>query len=264
MKDDLAIWLRDAFLLINRQHEVIKDLSSTAVELKDAFIDSQQSIVELQKQVIACKDEQLQLLQKTVTSSVQSVQETVKEELKTYSSVVAGQSQVQTLSPQVLHNVVKKVVEQEDRSRNVMIFGLPEDSDTETLNEQVVGVFAALGEKPRAEAARLGKVNADSGRARPRAVKVTLSSSATVHQLLMKARGLRASEMYSKVFICPDLSQEQRTERRELVVEQKRLSTEQPNKRRASTKRAEEVDFLHCSEVLLWKRNNKLCFKWQI
>ena len=87
------------------------------------------------------------------------------------------------------------------------------------------------GEKPRVEVTRIGKANADSGQVRPRAVKVTLSSSATVHQLLMKARGLRASEMYSIVFICPDLSQEQRTERRELVVEQKRLTAEQPNKR---------------------------------
>ena len=114
-----------------------------------------------------------------------------------------------------------------------MVFGLPEDSnETETLNGKVVAVFAELGEKPRTvEVTRLGKAKTDSVQVRPRAVKVTLSSSTTVHQLLMKARGLRQSEIYSKVFICPDLSQEERTERRELVEEQKRLSTEQPNKK---------------------------------
>ena len=113
------------------------------------------------------------------------------------------------------------------------LFGLPEDSnETETLNGKVVDVFAALGENPwTVEVTRLGKAKADSVQVRPRAVKVTLSSSATVHQLLMKARGLKQSEIYSKVFICPDLSHEQRTERRELVEEQKRLSTEQPNKK---------------------------------
>ena len=231
VKDDLASWLRDALMLINRQHAVIKDLSSTAVGLKDEFIDSQRSIVQLQEQLITCKDEQLQLLQNTVTSSVQSVQETVKE-LKTYSSVVTGQAQIQTLSPQILNNVVKKVVEQEDRSKNVMIFGLPEDiNDSETLKEKVADVFAAIGEKPLVEATRLGKANVDSGRERPRAVKVILSSSATVHQILMNARGLKTSEVYSKVFICPDLSKDQQTERRQLVVEQKRLTVERPSMR---------------------------------
>ena len=52
------------------------------------ILSHEQSVVELQKQVIACKDDQLQLLQKTVTSSVQSVKETVKEEFRSYSSVV--------------------------------------------------------------------------------------------------------------------------------------------------------------------------------
>jgi hypothetical protein len=235
VKDDLAAWLKEALSLINRQQDAIKEFSRSTVELKDDFIDSQESIVELQKQVIACKDEQLQLLQKTVTSSVQSVEETVKQELKTFSSAVTAQSQSPTLSPKVLNNVVRQVVEQEDRSRTIMVFGLPEDpneSETDMLDEKVAGVFAAVGEKPRTvEVSRLGKVKTDSAQARPRAVKVTLSCSATVHQLLIKARGLKLNDTYSKVFICPDLSQEQRKERRELVDEQKRLTVEQPNKR---------------------------------
>ena len=235
VKDDLAAWLKEALLLINRQQEVIKQFSSVVVELKDDFIDSQESIVQLQKQVIACKDEQLQLLQKTVTASVQSVEETVKEELKTFSSVVTAQSQVQapTLSPKVLNNVVKQVVELEDRSRNIMVFGLPEDPNVaDMLDEKIADVFAAVGEKPRTmEVSRLGRVNTDSAQVRPRPVKVTLSCSATVHQLLIKARDLKMHETYSKVFICPDLSQEQRKERRQLVEEQRRLTVEQPNKR---------------------------------
>ena len=229
VKDDLASWLKDAMILHNRQHDIIKDLSSTVMELKDEYILSQQSVVELQKQVIACKDDQLQLLQKTVTSSVQSVQQTVKEEFRSYSSVIKGQEQqIQTLSPRTLDTVVKKVVKQEDRSRHVMIFGLPEETD-EKLTDKVADVFSAIGEKPRVEATRLGKVNVN--RERGRAVKVTLSSSAAVHQILIKARKLKTSENYGKVFICPDLSQEQRTERRQLVQEQKRRAEETPNRR---------------------------------
>ena len=73
-----------------------------------------------------------------------------------------------------------------------MIFGLPEETD-EKLTDKVADVFSAIGE-------------------RGRAVKVTLSSYAAVHQILIKARKLKTSENYGKVFICPDLSEEQRTE----------------------------------------------------
>ena len=112
-----------------------------------------------------------------------------------------------------------------------MIFGLLEaaEENTQALNENVTDLFAAIGEKPRVEANRVGKINADGKRAR--AVKVTLSSSATVHQLLAKARKLKANEVYSKVFICPDLSQEERTERRQLVLERKRLEADKPTMR---------------------------------
>ena len=231
LKDDLASWLHGALTFMHRQNEVIRDLTDATAMLKDGLLDSQGSVVRLQEQLLANKDEHLQTLQNTVKSTVQSFQETVKEELKTYSSVVTGPAQqIQTLPPQLLNDVVKQVVEQEDRSRNLMIFGLPEDSnDSETLKEKVADMFAAIGEKPRVEVTRLGKADVDNGHGRPRAVKVTLSSSATVHQLLMKARGLKTSEVYSKAFICPDLSKEQRTERRELVTEQRRLAVEQPN-----------------------------------
>jgi hypothetical protein len=230
LKDDLAQWLHGALLFMNRQNEEIRHLTDKTALLKDGLIDSQRSVVRLQEQLLASKDEHLLSLQNTVKSSVQSIKETVKEELKTYSSAVTRPAQVQTLSPLLLNNVVKQVVEQEDRSRNLMIFGLPEDSnDSETLKEKVADMFAVIGEKPRVEVTRLGKANVDNGQGRPRPVKVTLSSSATAHQLLMKARELKTSEVYRKTFICPDLSQEQRTERRVLVAEQKRRAVEQPS-----------------------------------
>ena len=213
---------------MNKQNEMIKDLANTTVDLKDEFIESQQSVIRLQDQLIASKDEQMLSLQNTVKASMHSVQETVKEELKSYSSVVKGQGHFQTVSPQTLKTVVQKVVEQEDRSRNVMLFGLQEEADesAEALNGGVVDLFAAIGEKPRFEANRIGKTDAPGKPAR--AVKVTLSSAAIVHQLLIKARKLKVNEDYAKVFVCPDLSLEQRTERRQLVLERKRLAVEKP------------------------------------
>ena len=63
-----------------------------------------------------------------------------------------------------------------------MVFGLAEDSgDEEQLNSKVCAVFEQLGVKPRVEASRLGV----KGRRSPRPIKVTLSSSTVVHQILL-------------------------------------------------------------------------------
>ena len=109
-----------------------------------------------------------------------------------------------------------------------MLFGLQEEADesAQALNGDVADLFAAIGEKPRFEANRIGKTDVQGKPAR--AVKVTLSSAAIVHQLLIKARKLKVNEDYAKVFVCPDLSLEQRTERRQLVLERKRLAVEKP------------------------------------
>jgi hypothetical protein len=47
-------------------------------------------------------------------------------------------------------------MQEEDRGGNVMIFNLPE-RENEDINTFVAGVFETIGEKPRAEACRLGK-----------------------------------------------------------------------------------------------------------
>ena len=56
---------------------------------------------------------------------------------------------------------MKLVVEHEDRSRNIMVFGLPEE-ENEQLNERVLELFEVLGEKPRLDACRVGKKSIES------------------------------------------------------------------------------------------------------
>ncbi len=108
-----------------------------------------------------------------------------------------------------------------------MIFGLKEE-ETEKICDKVSSVFEAIGERPRIEASRLGK--RDNGtQARP--VKVTLSSSVTVHQILRKARNLKNNDNFKAVYIHPDLSPEERAKKRELVVKLKKLVSEQPGQK---------------------------------
>ena len=103
------------------------------------------------------------MLRKTVETSVLDLVKTVdtslvdmvKKELQSYSSAVQKTPQnEQVFSSEALTRVVRNVVEEEDCSRNVVIFGLNEEDD-EKLNERVAEVFESIGQKPRAETCRV-------------------------------------------------------------------------------------------------------------
>ena len=159
-----------------------------------------------------------------------SIVDSVKVELQSYSSAVQKnlpECKEQVFSSEALTRVVRNVVEEEDRSRNVVIFGLPEE-DNEKLNDKVAEVFESIGHKPKTEACRVGrKKSTDS--ARP--VKVKLSSSLTVDHLLASAKTLRTVTRFRSVFVCPDRSPEQRQIQRELVKELKMRAEAEPDKR---------------------------------
>jgi hypothetical protein len=121
---------------------------------------------------------------------------------------------------------VQTVVQEEDRSKNLMIFSLPEQ-ESEELISLVNDVFQTIGEKPRNEACRVGK-KAAGRKVRP--VIVTAASSTIVNQILARSKSLRKSKKFSTVFVSPDRSLEQRQEERELVANMKKLFTEQPDK----------------------------------
>ena len=129
------------------------------------------------------------------------------------------------ISPETLKSVAKQVVVEEELSRNIMVFGLPEE-EHEDMCVNVGKVFEHLGEKPRVEASRLGK----KIKSNVRPVKVTLSNATTVQQILAKSRQLRQSEKYKSVFLSPDRTAEQRTEHRELVQQLKEKAKEEPHR----------------------------------
>ena len=222
VKSALANHLHGALILMNKQREVIEQLRNSIIARNEDLIESQKSVVKLQEQLIANKDEKLQALEHSVLSSVQ---ETVKAELKSYSDVVVGckASTVQTIAPETLKSVVKSVVEHDDRGKNLMIFGLP-DEEEEILNDKVYELCETLGEKPRVDATRLGKRCTKNEKIRP--VKVVMSSSAAVYQILSKAKKLRGVEKFKTVYLTLDRTEEDRIKQRELVQEMKKLSAE--------------------------------------
>ena len=150
-----------------------------------------------------------------------AVKETVTEEIKSYSKVVSesvSNKLPATITAKNLRKAVQKVVTEEDRTKNVVIFGL-EETENEKLSEKINYVFEQIDEKPRFDAARIGLKS--DGKHRP--VKVKLPNSSAVHQILVKCKALRLCEDLKTVFISPDRSPEQRAERQKLVSEMKQM-----------------------------------------
>ena len=67
--------------------------------------------------------------------------------------------------PATLKKMLKSVVQEEDRSRNVVIFGLPEQKD-ENVEKRVQEVFQEIGLKITLMATRVGKIGKDNAKRR--------------------------------------------------------------------------------------------------
>ena len=213
-KDVLATCLFSAYQNIKCYMRNFLEISNDVVELKSHLIKSQNSVIKLQAELLEVNSKQLDSVQTAVKTAVQ---DTVQTEMKTYSQAVAKASPSNsppTFTTENLKKVVQNVVAEEDRSRNVVVFGLTEEAG-EKLCDRVSDVFGQINEKPHFEAVRVGNKTAD--KARPRPVKVSLGNSWTVHQILIKAKELRLSQNHKTVFISPDRSHEERAVHKYLV-----------------------------------------------
>jgi hypothetical protein len=231
-KSSLSKVLADALRIIDRQSKYIESLEGQAQQLKSEMIVNQGAVIDLQKEMLEANRQQLNDLQANV---VASVEDTVKNEMKLYSDAAKTDTTNSGvfLDKKTLTSVVHDVVSEEDRSRNIMIFGLTEQ-DNEQINVRVSQVLLELGEKPKVEATRIGgkhsKPSKDA-KTSTRPVKVTVSNSTIVRQILSADRALRHSEHYKEVFISPDRSAEQRSQHKELVLELKQRMKDDPDKK---------------------------------
>ena len=180
------------------------------------LIASQKQIIGLQAELLRCKSDQLETLQATVKTSVE---DTVKAEIRSYSKAVQENSPPPAISHETVKSIVQTVVQQEDRSRSFMVFNLAEE-ENEQLNAKVEDILLELEEKPKIDACRLGQRDSENTKVRP--VKVTLSNSVAVSQILAKARKLRSSPNHSSVYISQDRSPTEREQHKLLVSELKK------------------------------------------
>ena len=219
-KDTMAKCLFTAYKTVDAYEESFKSARCHAENLKTDLIEAQRSVVKLQQNLLDVKSEQLKSLSTVVDTAVEKG-------IQSYSQA-ASQSLPQS-APSFTEERLKKVVQEavagEDRSRNIVVFGMKEETDEDLVNT-ITAVFDELSEKPSFEAARVGRISAK----KIRPVKVSLRSSGTVHQILLKAKQLKSSTTYSSVFIAPDRSPEERVKQKELIAEMKRIASEDHSK----------------------------------
>ena len=190
-----------------------RKLEEEYTKCKEELDKHRVTVIELQQTVINAQKEQLS----SVKTSVQKV--------KAYSTVLA--QNCAATSPKVLKPPPSDhptPVQQPGREKNLVVFGLPETTDrvdTTTLNK----LFEELQENPKVTTMkRIGERNGK----RPRPLLVSMEKRATLLALLKKARNLKDSEQFSKVYLSPDLTPIQIRERKAVINTLKKLRKEDP------------------------------------
>ena len=195
----------------DRTRSRLNDLGDQRDRLERDLEDAQSKLDTLQGKVISLQDELLAEKNRTIEKLVGSVQNTVQEEMKTYATVVKKSCSA-SLAPAKIQAAIRKVSFEEDRSRNLIVYGLDEVVEEKT-EEAVLSVIQHTGEKPKlVTCRRLGERNGEKGRP----MKVTFQTAEMARTVLANSAKLRQVEGYSRVYLSPDRTFDQRKERKRL------------------------------------------------
>jgi hypothetical protein len=221
LKAQLVDWLYLFADMYCKTKESHLDQTVKVRVLSEQVIEKQDLVIVLQERLLGSGEDQLATLQTSVREEMASVQTTVKSELQSWSEIAkrntVSAQPAATFTPAKLKDAVRSAVEEDDRSRNLVIFNKHEEID-ENIEQAVAEVFEDMNERPRViECRRLGKFQ--HGKARP--IKVKLTSSDAVSHILRRAKVLKTRERSKMTFIGPDRTPEERDVHRALVVQLK-------------------------------------------
>ena len=71
VKDNVASTLQGALRYINTLNEVVTEMNGKMSMLQDKLVQSHKSVIDLQKQILVCKDDQVNALTSSMTTSLQ-------------------------------------------------------------------------------------------------------------------------------------------------------------------------------------------------
>jgi hypothetical protein len=192
--------------------QLCKSAAGKIDELKSEKIADQRLLLEMQQ------------------GQINSVQDTVKSEMKSWADVVkknTGQRNGKQLTENSVKKAIRIVNEEEKRSRNLMIYGCSENEE-EDVAKVVENVFSEMDIilMPNGnDVYRMGRK--EPGKIRP--IKVEFTNASDVESALAHARKLKDSSL-SMVYIGPDRTKEERLAHNKLVKEMKQMIEKDPNK----------------------------------
>ena len=223
-KEKVAEWLETVCHIMDSfSVPLLKNAVSTADALTKRVDELQKEKIDDQKEIILLKDK---FMEKR-TDELNKVKATVQAEMKSFSSIVK-KSCPTNLTKKTIEAAVKSVCDQEDRSKNVIIYGIEETSG-EVLLDKVGKVLEEINEKPVVrDCVRVGAKT--PGVSRPRPVKFSLSNSDHVAQVLRSAKWLHTKEGYKSVYICPDRTVQERKSCKILSDQLKEKRKSEPNR----------------------------------
>ena len=196
-----------------------KSAASKIDELKNEQIGLQSKLLKLQ-------DDQMDSLKCTVKTELNNGFKSWSDVVKKNTSQI--QSNFLSTTKKSVKQVIEKVNEEEKRSANLMIYGLPE-VENENIGDRVESVYRSMNipaPRTNVDVYRIGKKQ--EGRTRP--IRVECQNSGDVDFALVHSRRLKSSENHSTVYLAPDRSKEQRLEHSALVRRMKDLISSDPTK----------------------------------
>ena len=213
--------------------------SSELLHLAAADVDQLKSDkLRLQDQLLASKDEVLT----GKDEQIAEMKTSVKSEFKSWADVVSKTcNSTAVITPKCIKEAVKSAVNEEDRSHNVMVYGVEEGGSNEDDLRQFSDILDEVGlffGDISVIVERIGEIK--EGSVRP--IRVRFEKSDFVFKVLSKARLLKNSEKFSSVYLGPDRTIEERKAHRTLVEQLKK-------------KRLENID------RVFFIRNNIVCSK---
>ncbi|XP_063681918.1 uncharacterized protein LOC134816852 [Bolinopsis microptera] len=141
-KQTLSRWIVVAVDLVRRQSSQMYLLKEIIECFKTEALADKEKVIRLQGQLLMQKDEQLQLLK---TSVEETVQTTVESGIQNYSAAVQQNSASGTVcNSKILKKVMKSVAAEDDRSKNLIVFGLKEEEE-EQLPALVTAILMKTG-----------------------------------------------------------------------------------------------------------------------
>ena len=224
-KEKLAEWLETVcYILDSFSVPLLKNAVSSIDRSAKRIDELQKEKIDDQNKIIQLKDEVLE--RKSVV--LNEVKSTVQTEVKSFSSIVKKNCPP-TLSKKTVEAAVKSVCDKEDRSKNIIIYGIEETSG-EMLPDKVEKVLQEIDEKPVIrDCVRVG-VKRSGSDARPRPIKLSLSNSDHVAQVLRSAKRLHTKDGYKSVYLCPDRTVEERKSFKKLLDQLREKRESEPNR----------------------------------